>query len=288
TPCVISIFGFASCFLFSVETQHTIGYGSRHTTEECPEAIFVMCLQSITGVILQAFMGGVIFTKLSRPKKRTHTLIFSREACICLRDGELCLLFRVGDMRKSHIIEAHIRVQLIKERVTEEGETIPYFQHELDVGYDGGEDRILFIWPMTIVHKIDESSPLYEVSAHELSQEKFEIIVMLEGVIENTGTDYRPSVFEITAARSDRANGCCRAFFGSLTRLRRSSVVRYGAPAQGVVGPFLRRRPRNNLLRARNGSAILRREAKQFLPVFSILAAPQNLSCTFSVELVCG
>ncbi|KAB7507729.1 ATP-sensitive inward rectifier potassium channel 12, partial [Armadillidium nasatum] len=151
TPCVHEIINFASCFLFS------------------------------------AFMGGVIFTKLSRPKKRTHTLIFSREACICQRDGELCLMFRVGDMRKSHIIEAHIRVQLIRERITEEGEIIPYYQYELDVGYDGGEDRILFIWPMTIVHRIDESSPLYELSAHDLLQEKFEIVVMLEGVIENTG-----------------------------------------------------------------------------------------------------
>ena len=133
-------------------------------------------------------MGGVIFTKLSRPKKRTHTLIFSREACICQRDGEMCLLFRVGDMRKSHIIEAHLRVQMIKERVTEEGEVIPYYQYEMDVGYDGGEDRILFIWPMTIVHKINEDSPLYTMSAKDIAQGKFEVVIMLEGVIENTGT----------------------------------------------------------------------------------------------------
>lgn len=52
-PCVVNINNFASCFLFSIETQHTIGYGSRSTTEECPEAIFVMCLQSITGVFIQ-------------------------------------------------------------------------------------------------------------------------------------------------------------------------------------------------------------------------------------------
>ena len=30
---------------FSVETQHTIGYGGRQTTEECPEAIFIMSVQ---------------------------------------------------------------------------------------------------------------------------------------------------------------------------------------------------------------------------------------------------
>ena len=32
-PCVYNIHSFTSCFLFSIETQHTIGYGVRTTTE---------------------------------------------------------------------------------------------------------------------------------------------------------------------------------------------------------------------------------------------------------------
>nr|CAD7397479.1 unnamed protein product [Timema cristinae] len=166
TPCVMEVTGFVSCFLFSVETQHTIGYGSRHTTEECPEAIFVMCLQSITGVMIQAFMVGIVFAKLSRPKKRTQTLLFSRNAVICQRDGCYCLMFRVGDMRKSHIVEAHVRAQLIKRKVTQEGELLPYYQQELKVGNEGEEDKIFFIWPTTIVHKIDSRSPLEILWGH--------------------------------------------------------------------------------------------------------------------------
>lgn len=93
-------------------------YGSKHPTDECPEAVFVICIQSMTGVILQAFMVGIVFAKLSRPKKRTQTLLFSRNAVICQRDGQPCLMFRVGDMRKSHIIEAHVRAQMIKRKVS--------------------------------------------------------------------------------------------------------------------------------------------------------------------------
>lgn len=52
-PCITNINGFMSCFLFSVETQHTIGYGNRYINEECPAAIFTMCLQSIAGVFIQ-------------------------------------------------------------------------------------------------------------------------------------------------------------------------------------------------------------------------------------------
>ncbi|KAL0278337.1 UNVERIFIED_CONTAM: hypothetical protein PYX00_000181 [Menopon gallinae] len=186
-PCVIGINSFASCFLFSVETQHTIGYGGRSTSEECPEAIFVMCLQSIFGVMIQAFMVGIVFVKLSRPIKRTHTLLFSRNAVICQRDGTLCLMFRVGDMRKSHIIEAHVRAQLIRRKVTKEGELLPFHQEELQVGGDGEEDRIFFIWPTTIVHKIGPESPLYRLSAADMFRERFEIVVILEGIVESTG-----------------------------------------------------------------------------------------------------
>lgn len=66
-------------------------------------------------------------------------------------------------------------------QVTREGELLPFFQTELKVGGDGEEDKIFFIWPTTIVHKIDEKSPLYHISASDMLRERFEIIVMLEG-----------------------------------------------------------------------------------------------------------
>ncbi|XP_037946346.1 G protein-activated inward rectifier potassium channel 3-like isoform X3 [Teleopsis dalmanni] len=187
TMCVTEVRSLISAFLYSIETQHTIGYGNRFVTEECPEAIFTMCLQCITGVFIQAFMVGIVFAKLSRPKKRAQTLLFSRNAVICHRDGVPCLMFRVGDMRKSHIIEAHVRAQIIRKKITKEGEILPFFQQELHIGADGGEDRLMFIWPTTIVHKIDRNSPLYMLSASDMLKERFEVVVMLEGVIESTG-----------------------------------------------------------------------------------------------------
>nr|XP_012152631.1 PREDICTED: uncharacterized protein LOC100878943 isoform X2 [Megachile rotundata] len=187
TPCIYNIFSFTSCFLFSIETQHTIGYGSRSTTEECPEAIFVMCIQSIAGVMIQAFMVGIVFAKMSRPKQRTQTLLFSRNAVICQRDGELCLMFRVGDMRKSHIIGAAIRAQVIRSRTTKEGEILSQNQQELAVGTDGQNENLFFIWPTTIVHKINADSPFYNMSAEDMLTERFEVVAILEGTIESTG-----------------------------------------------------------------------------------------------------
>lgn len=186
-PCVEQVHDFTTALLFSIETQHTIGYGSRHTTPNCPEAILVMMMQSCFGVIIQALMTGLVFAKLSRPKKRAETLMFSKNAVICKRDGELCLLFRVGDMRRSHIVEAHVRAILIKKRVTLEGEVLPLFQHELQMGEIEGECKLFLVWPVILEHRIDEDSPFWEISAEDLHREQFELVIILEGIVESTG-----------------------------------------------------------------------------------------------------
>ncbi|XP_027198442.2 uncharacterized protein LOC113792718 [Dermatophagoides pteronyssinus] len=200
TPCVANLKNFPSALLFSIETQHTIGYGSRYTTEECPEALFLMMLQSITGVMIQCFMVGFIFAKLSRPQKRSQTLMFSRYAIVNTRDGQMCLMFRVGDLRdRSHIIGTKISAQLIRKKMTNEGEIIPYFHQKLSVKFDEIDDEVFLIWPAIIVHVIDENSPFYKMNVDDMTREKFEIIAILEGTVESTGqsiqarTSYLPS-----------------------------------------------------------------------------------------------
>ena len=99
TVCVDNIKDFTSCFLFSLETQHTIGYGGRATTEQCSMAIIVMSLQSILGVVIQACMAGIVFAKFTKPSHRGETIMFSKNALITLRNGILYLVVRVGDIR---------------------------------------------------------------------------------------------------------------------------------------------------------------------------------------------
>lgn len=187
TPCLLEIYDFTSCFLFSVETQHTTGYGQRTPTEVCPDAIFLMCMQNVFGLAIEAFLVGIVFAKMTRPKLRTQTIKFSKYAVICTREHVLCLMFRIGDMRKkSRIIEAKIKTQLIQTKKTKEGECLKYHQTKLIVTADDCDGDLFFIWPMTVVHKINEDSPLYHLTASDLMKENFEIIVTLEGTIEST------------------------------------------------------------------------------------------------------
>ncbi|KAK0396290.1 hypothetical protein QR680_001658 [Steinernema hermaphroditum] len=187
-PCIQNAITFTNIFLFAFTTQTTIGYGFRYPTDECPLVIVTMCVQFMVGVMCQTLMAGVIFAKLARPIKRAATILFSKNAVICMRDGKLCLLFRVGDMRKSSLAEAHVRLQMIKKCVTFEGELLPFHQFDMNVGYDSGLDRVFVMWPITICHEIDEESPLYEVSRDALLTARFEIIAILEGVVESVGS----------------------------------------------------------------------------------------------------
>ncbi len=71
-------------------------------------------------------------------------------------------------------------------RTTAEGEFIPLDQIDIDVGFDTGIDRIFLVSPITIVHEIDEDSPLYDMSKQELESSELEIVVILEGMVEAT------------------------------------------------------------------------------------------------------
>ncbi|XP_070580079.1 inward rectifier potassium channel 2-like [Ptychodera flava] len=186
-PCVSNVHSFSTAFLFSLETQTTIGYGYRSVTDECWMAMLLVVIQSVVSCIVDAVMIGCVFAKISRPKKRAETLVFSNKAVIAVRDDKLCLMFRVGDIRKSHILEAHVRAVIIRKRITKEGEVIPLHQCDVNVGFDQGWDRIFLVWPIVIEHIIDENSPLYELSADELEHADFELVVLLEGIVESTG-----------------------------------------------------------------------------------------------------
>ncbi|XP_053312198.1 G protein-activated inward rectifier potassium channel 2 [Spea bombifrons] len=187
SPCVDNLNGFVSAFLFSIETETTIGYGYRVITDKCPEGIILLLVQSVLGSIVNAFMVGCMFVKISQPKKRAETLVFSTNAVVSMRDGKLCLMFRVGDLRNSHIVEASIRAKLIKSKQTKEGEFIPLNQTDINVGYDTGDDRLFLVSPLIISHEINQHSPFWDISKAQLPKEDLEIVVILEGMVEATG-----------------------------------------------------------------------------------------------------
>ena len=200
--CVDNVDSWVKAFLFSVETQTTIGYGGRAVTADCMEGVLLLVLQTIIGMFINCSMLGLLFAKMARPKNRGKTTMFSKRAVITVRDGNLCLMFRYVDLRYGRLLDTNMRAVIIRPKLTQEGEFIPIDMVDLKLTVDFNQEeytmRLFPLFPLTIIHVIDETSPLYNMSKHQLQQAEFEVIPILEGTVPTTGnstqaiTSYRP------------------------------------------------------------------------------------------------
>ncbi|XP_061433280.1 ATP-sensitive inward rectifier potassium channel 1 [Lethenteron reissneri] len=188
-PCVVNVHGLTTAFLFSLETQVTIGYGYRYVTERCPEAVALLVLQSLSGVVINAFMCGAVMAKIAAPKRRGKTVAFSDRAVVCVRSERLCLVIRVANVRRSLLIGSHVYGKLLRTTPTQAGETLIMEQRNVSFSVDAGAgDALFFIAPLAIYHVMDESSPLFGLSRSDLSGgDTFELVVFLDGTVEATG-----------------------------------------------------------------------------------------------------
>lgn len=64
TPCVMEVKTLTGAFLFSLESQTTIGYGFRCITEECPAAIVLLIFQLVITMVMEIFITGTFLAKV--------------------------------------------------------------------------------------------------------------------------------------------------------------------------------------------------------------------------------
>jgi potassium inwardly-rectifying channel subfamily J len=184
--CVQDVHNFLSSLLFSIETQHTIGYGSRYITTECMGGILVLTLQSSLGYLLQVIVTQIVFSKLSRPTEKSQFVVFSNNALIAPRNNQLTLTFRIGNLSVSQLIFASVRLLMIRQRRTIEGEIIPHQIYDMELTHLRN-GQLFFPRPTVVEHIIDSRSPLYGIQRSTLSKEHFEIIAIIEGSFDYTG-----------------------------------------------------------------------------------------------------
>lgn len=186
TPCVMNVATLTGAFLFSLESQTTIGYGFRCISEECPLAIFTLVAQLVITGLAEIFVTGAFLAKLARPKKRAETIKFSQFAVICRHQGKLCVMVRVANMRKSLLIQCQLTGKLFHSNVTEEGEKTQIHQSSVDFFMDSSEECPFLILPLTFYHVVDERSPMAGLTAETLRSRDFELLVTLNATMEST------------------------------------------------------------------------------------------------------
>lgn len=187
-PCFENVNSFTAAYLFSIETQTTIGYGFRYVTEECPYAVVGVILQNIVGAGLQAALAGLVVAKVRRSKKRSNTLMFSSVVCIVEEDGVYKLVIRIGDMRRSHIIGARVRGHLFRTMRSRDSRNHPVMCFPLEFNGEDGSPWLFMAWPTQLVHTINDKSPFWKISRDDLEREDFELVVILDGIVSTTST----------------------------------------------------------------------------------------------------
>ena len=158
---------------FSVQTMATVGYGVMHPASNPANA--AMIVEAIFGIIFTALATGLVFAKFSRPTTR---ISFTKNVVITQFEGKATLMFRVGNRRSNVIVEATMHVVAMLTMFTAEGETF-YKAHDLklvrhrQVGMTRG-------W--TVMHVIDETSPLFGLDQAGLAKAELEIYIALTGI----------------------------------------------------------------------------------------------------------
>lgn len=159
-------------FFFSVETLTTVGYG-----EFYPQGNYghvVDSVETFVGLFFTASMLGLIFARVSRPRAR---LLFTRFLTVGPYEGRPTLYMRVANARLNVISSASARLWLLTSEETAEGVGFRRF-HELQLVRS---ENPTFVLSWTILHTIDESSPLFGLSQTELVERDAFLILSITG-----------------------------------------------------------------------------------------------------------
>jgi len=170
--------GYWGRFFFSVETLATVGYGDMH-----PQTVYAHVVASVeifTGMMSLALITGMMFARFSRPTAR---ILFARLAVIRPFDGRLTLMLRAANARQNIILEATAQLRLIRDELTAEGYRIRRI-YDLPLRR---REQPMFLYGWSLLHVIDEASPLSGANFESLKTEKAFLLLTIGGIDETTG-----------------------------------------------------------------------------------------------------
>lgn len=165
---------FGRAFFFSIETFATIGYGNISPVGVLPHA--VMVVESLVALMSQALITGLLFARFARPSAHIR---FSSSMVVSPFRGGTGLMFRIVNTRDNQIIDLTARVNC---SWMEHGPNGPMRRFQLLEL----ERATVMLFPLawTLVHPIDDKSPLRDLTDADLRARSYEFIVLITGTEE--------------------------------------------------------------------------------------------------------
>jgi inward rectifier potassium channel len=163
-------------FFFSAQTMSTIGYGQMTPVGHLPNAI--VTFEAFFGIVYSALATGLAFARFTRP---TAGVRFAKVAVVGMHNGSKSFKFRLANARRSHIVEAQLRLWLVSESLTAEGER---YHRSIELPLRRAMNPVFSIlW--TAIHSLDETSPLQECLKLGNANHQWHLLVTFTGYHES-------------------------------------------------------------------------------------------------------
>lgn len=161
---------FLSAVFFSAQTFTTVGYGS--VSPNGFLANLVAAFQALLGLMAFAVATGLLFGRFSRPAAR---LEFSRQMVVAPYADGSSLQFRVANRRANNLMEIQAEVLLMTVEPSDHGLKRKYRPLAL-------ERKSVAFMPLTwtVVHPIDETSPLWGMTIEQLARRQAEFLILIK------------------------------------------------------------------------------------------------------------
>jgi len=162
---------FLDVFFFSIETLATVGYGEMY-----PATLYghvVVAIEIVCGFAFTAIVTGLTFVRFSRPRAK---LIFATNPVVATYNGKPTLMVRVGNGRANALTDGAARLSIFLCETTAEGKPLRR-AHELQL-----ERAHIPVFPVfwTLMHVLDERSPLHGYDTARTIEADVRVFVMLE------------------------------------------------------------------------------------------------------------
>jgi inward rectifier potassium channel len=162
---------FADVFFFSVETLATVGYGVM-----APATLFghiVSAAEIVSGMAFTAIFTGLLFVRFSRPKAK---IVYAEDAVVARHNKRPTLMLRVVNGRVTIMSNASARLFALLPVRTAEGSS---FRRPMELQLQQSH-LPLFVMPWTLMHVIDETSPLHGHDTDSLDEADARLFLTME------------------------------------------------------------------------------------------------------------
>ncbi|RZK60323.1 MAG: ion transporter [Pedobacter sp.] len=160
---------FFDAFFFSAQTISTVGYG--HIS---PVGFLTSCIaafESMLGLLAFALATGLLYGRFSRPNAK---IIYSKNMVVALYKEITGLMFRLANGRNNQLIEIEVQMVFTINQVVDGKKTRRFLPLELERNKIG-----LLSLSWTVVHPIDEKSPLFGMTKEEMMEGETEVLILL-------------------------------------------------------------------------------------------------------------